>query len=250
MTWFDSNYSKRMPIAIDNNAGSATTIDGTVTIPKYWDEFWATVRDNGFDVRFTQSDGTTEVNYNRATWDYGARSGVFNIDAIQSLANQTIVIYMYWGNSSAGDGSSSPTISSAKTGEIEVGVPTVPILTLKLDKYGSTIASQQFQKTAEEQLDVWVDCTKMLTRRRVATQYSMRYEEIHAVNLTVETNGSTTASAFDETKTRAIDPGWVRVRVKGGSSGTSYTLIVTITTSLARVIQARAVMKVFDTDEA
>ena len=108
----------------------------------------------------------------------------------------------------------------------------------------------QSRSVAAEEIDVWVDCRRMLARRRDATEYSMRYEEIHSINANVEANGSNQSSMIDETKTRALSNGWARCRVKAGSSGTSYVVIVKITTSLARVIEARAIMKVQDTDES
>tara|TARA_R100000084_G_C4523406_1_gene87841 strand:- start:246 stop:482 length:237 start_codon:yes stop_codon:yes gene_type:complete len=78
----------------------------------------------------------------------------------------------------------------------------------------------------------------------------MRYEELHSINFDVEANGSSQSAMFEESKTRVIDPGWIRVRVKAGSTGTAYTIIPKITTSLGRVIEARAVMKVVNTNEA
>ena len=250
MTWYDKNWKYRAAIALDNTAGSGPPIDGEVTIPVHWDHFWNTIESNAHSVRFTQSDGTTICAYNRQTWTYADRSGVFQIDAVQALANETVGIYMYWGNASAGDGDGSPTISSAKTGEIEVGAPTSPIVTLQLDPYGSSNPKPRFQKTVSEVLDVWIDCRPALARRGFSNAGSSRYEEIHCVNMLVETNGSAQASMIEETKTRIMDPGWVKVRVKAGSTGTSYTVIPRITTSLGRVIEARAIMKVVNTNEA
>ena len=250
MSWYDNAWKYREASAVDNSAGSGTTIDVQVTIPVHWNKFWSTIESDGHSVRFTQSDGTTIAAYNRQTWTYADKSGVFQIDAIVALANQTTVIYMYWGNATVGDGDSSPTISSAKTGEIEVGRPVAPIVAAGLDKYGASNPVARFQKTTAEVLDVWVDCRAMLAPRLVANAGSMRYEELHSVNFDVETNGSSQSAMFEESKTRVIDPGWIRVRVKAGSTGTAYTIIPKITTSLGRVIEARAVMKVVNTNEA
>ena len=200
--------------------------------------------------RFAQSDGTTIVAYNRSAWDYANRSATFQLDAVQTLANATCAVYMYWGYSSASDGDSSPTIASAKTGEVEVGCPTVPMLQAQLDPFGNSNPVQRFQKTVAEVLDVWIDCRSFLAKRCVPNAGSKRYEELHAVSYSVETNGSAQASMIDQAYTRVLDPGWVRVRVKAGSTGTSYTIIPKITTSLGRVVEARAIMKVTNTNEA
>lgn len=249
MSWYSPLWQYRTPIAIDNSAGGATTIDGAVTLPVQWSRFWDTIESDGHSVRFTQSDGMSLCAYNRATWTYADKAAVFNIDAITAIANQTTQIFMYWGYASVGDGSTSPTISSAKTGEVEVGCPSVPIITARLDPFGATTAGQRFQKTVNEVLDVWVDCRQMLEPRCAASSGSLRYEEIHSVDMNVTTGGSSQGSMFDETFTRFIDPGWVRVRVKAGSTQTAYTIIPKITTSLGRVLEARAVMKVENTDE-
>ena len=249
MSYYDKNYKYRVPVAIDND-GSNTTIDAVFDIPVHWDQFWNTIESNGHSIRFTQRDGTTIAAYNRATWDYANRSGAFQVDSVVATANATTVIFMYWGNSSASDGDSSPTISGPKTGYIEVGSPTPPLLTLALDPYGATNPRPRFQKTVSEVLDVWIDCRQILARRTFTNAGSVRYEEIHAVNMDVQANGGSQSSMFEEAKTRIIDPGWVRVRVKAGSTGTPYIIIPTITTSLGRVIEARAVMKVVNTTEA
>lgn len=249
MTWYDKNWKYRAPVAVHNN-GAGTTIDAQVTVPPHWDHFWNTIESNGHSIRFAQSDGTTLAAYNRSSWTYASRTGVFDIDSISAIGNEVVAVYMYWGNAGASDGSTSPSISGAKDAEIEVGAPTTPVITLALDPYGNSNPRPRIQKTVSEVLDIWIDCRPMLSRRISTNAGSTRYEEIFSINMDVEANGASQASMFDESKTRVIDPGWARVRVKAGANNTSYTLIPRITTSLGRVIEARAIMKVVNTNEA
>ena len=233
MSWYSSTWGYRLPVTIDNTSG-ATSFDATVTVPFDSEIFWSNVESDGHDVRFTKSDGVTLLAYNRATWNYANRSGVFDVDSVTCASNDaTAVMFVYFGNSAATDGSTSPSISSAKTGTIEVACAS-----------GQTVLLAPFRPGAT------IDCRRALQPRCEAYQNSRRYEEIDYIGVQVTSGGSDDAGRYDETKTRLIDPGFAKVRIKSGSSGTDYTLVVTVGTSTTRVLQARAIVDVQDIDES
>jgi len=250
MSWFDSDWKHRIPVTVNNTSG-ATTFDASITVPVDCSLFWNAVASTGNDVRFTKSDGVTPLAYNRRVWTYANNSGEFDIDAATCASNDaTAVVFMYFGNASAGDGSTSPTISSAKTGSIELACHSGQTVLLVPFRPGETIAQQVVTKSSTEEIDVWIDCRRALLTRCEAFESSARLEEIDYAAVQVLSGGSDDAARYDESKTRLIDPGFLKVRIKAGSSGTDYTLSVTIGTSLTRVLQARAIVDVQDIDES
>ena len=53
MTWYDSAWKQRQPIAIDASATGDSAVnprDVEVTIPSDWDLFWDNIRSDFFDV--------------------------------------------------------------------------------------------------------------------------------------------------------------------------------------------------------
>ena len=250
MSWYSSNWVYRLPVSINNTSG-ATTFDATITVPVDSELFWSKVESDGHDVRFTKSDGVTLLAYNRATWNYSDRAAVFNVDSVTCTSNDaTANMFMYFGYSSASDGSTSPSIASAKTGTIELACPSGQTVKLLPFRPGETIAQQKITKGATEEIDVWIDCRRALQVRCEAYEQSRRYEEIDYVGVQVTSGGSDDAARYDESKTTISDPGWIKCRIKAGSSGTDYTLVVTIGTSTTRILQARAIVDVQDIDES
>jgi hypothetical protein len=250
VSWYDSNWALRLPVSLNNLSG-ASTIDGTIQIGADVPLFWDSVRGDGFDVRFTGADGNSALAYNRAAWNYSAKTAQFDIDAISAgNADATCVIWMYFGNASTTDGSTSPSIASAKTGSLELSANSTPVVILAPFRPGETICQQRVTKAVAEEIDVWIDCRRALQARSTASQGSLRYEEIGYVQVAVESGGTDDAGRYDEALTTVSDPGWVKVRVKGGASGSDYTLVVTIGTSQTRVLEARAIVDVQDIDES
>lgn len=250
MSWYDSNWTLRLPVSV-NNLGGSGTIDVSLTVNPDVALFWDNVRADGYDVRFTDRTGNSVLAYNRTAWNYSTRSAVFNVDAVSvGNADSICAIYMYFGRASITDGSTSPTISGAKAAAIGLSAPGSPKVLLAPFRPGETIAQQKLTKAAAEEIDVWIDCRSALQKRAQASAGSIRYEEIDYATVQVLSGGTDDAGRYDETKTRISDPGWVMVRVKGGSSGSDYTLVVTIGTSQTRILEARAIVDVQDIDES
>ena len=250
MSWYNSNWALRLPVSI-NNLGGSGTIDATLTVAQDVAVFWDNVKSDGFDVRFADRSGNALLAYNRAAFNYSAKTATFDIDSITvGNSDSTAAIYMYFGNAGATDGSTSPTITSAKTASLELAAPGSPRVNLAPFRPGETIAQQRLTKAALEEIDVWIDCRTALQRRSKASEGSTRYEEIDYITVAVLSSGVDDAGRHDETKTTISDPGWVKVRVKGGSSGSDYTLVVTVGTSQSRVLEARAIVDVQDIDES
>ena len=69
-------FAARFPIAVDASAlGASTDKDVTVTIPKTLELFWALIQSSGDDIRITDADGITLVDYDWASFTYASRTG-------------------------------------------------------------------------------------------------------------------------------------------------------------------------------
>ena len=100
MTWYDSNYKQRQPVAIDalSGDGSQQNKDITLTIPKAWDVFWDNIRSDFFDIVPVDVDGNL-LSFERAAGaSLPTRTLVINIDS-HSVKTQAInFIYLYYQN--------------------------------------------------------------------------------------------------------------------------------------------------------
>ncbi len=66
---------------------------------------------NGYDVRFTNSDGTSDLSFQRVSYNQSGDAAEFWV-LVPSVAAGTTVLQMYWGNSGAGDVSSGSAVFS------------------------------------------------------------------------------------------------------------------------------------------
>ncbi|MCR4316855.1 MAG: DUF2341 domain-containing protein [Planctomycetes bacterium] len=104
-TWYDTAWPYRQPVTIDATANSADLTDYQVTIDVDSSnaDFWANVETTGFDVRFTDEDGTTVLTYFRDSWNYAGQTAKFFVKVPSIPVATTKDILMYYGNASAGD---------------------------------------------------------------------------------------------------------------------------------------------------
>ena len=104
MTWYDSNWSYRIPVTIDSTKVSADLTD----FPVYVDlsdlsaDFFSNVKTDGSDIRVTKDDGTTEVPREVVAIDTGSSTGELHFKADGTLSSSTDTdFYIYYGNASA-----------------------------------------------------------------------------------------------------------------------------------------------------
>ncbi len=93
-SWYNESWMKRKPINISNSGSSLTDYQVNLTVA--YDSDMQTDFD---DLRFTTSDGITELNYWLESKTDSAMASIWI--KIPSLANGSNTIYMYYGNSSA-----------------------------------------------------------------------------------------------------------------------------------------------------
>jgi len=106
--WWNSQWSYKMPITVDNtgNADTLTDYQLYVEIASTSADFWSHVKADGSDIRFTNSTETTQLDYWIASWDRTASTAAIWIQVNSIPAASSSNIYLYYGNSAAATSSS------------------------------------------------------------------------------------------------------------------------------------------------
>jgi len=104
MIWF-SGFDYRTNITIDNTANSNDLQDYQVLVTLESGTFnYTNTETDGSDVWFTDSDGTTEIDYWVESWNYGGTSNIW-VEVPNIPASSTKDIYIYYGNSTVSSNS-------------------------------------------------------------------------------------------------------------------------------------------------
>lgn len=241
MSWYSSNYKHRTPISVDWSSWAAGATDVSVTVPSSFTLFWAVVQSSGYDVRFCSSDGETLLAYNRGTWDYPTKSGVFRVSTLTPSQACQGVIWMYWGYSSATDGSTAATANTPHTGRVYYLQPQPPVCRAFPERPGAQRPVQAVPADTGMSRYYWVDVEALLAKRPAASQGVNFGEEISEVTADV---GTTADGAVAPTPTAIsairIAPGakqrgaLIGVLVDGSkvSDATNYVLRISVKTAI------------------
>jgi len=257
-SWYSTSWSYRWPISLDLTSTAASTNDFTATIPTDFDLFWNNVLSSGNDVRVTDGDGITLLTYDLAAgFNTTTRSGTIELDNLASSnANVTKLVWLYWGNSGAADARTAFAPAAAKTGYICLDQPD-PSYTVQAlpERPGATIPAQAVHKVTTEQRDIYWSLDKLFARRSRNYNSSPRYECVKEAAFSVTLGKASQAGYFDAPQNRfCLDTNgqlYYRTRIKSGGDAETTTACPIFYTSLdSRVLVARALIKVNDSDEA
>ncbi len=249
MTWYDSNYKQRQPIAIDAlvGDGSVQTKDVTITIPKTWDIFWDNIRSDMFDVIPVDVDGNLLSFERVAGADVATRVLVMNIDAHDVKTQAINQIFLYFQNpDQSSDPSSSVTIASAINAYIDISQAGGFIVRQPLNRPPTQSPLQAITKSTTDVIDVFFSVAGLF--RSMSSPYADRadYEGISYVTVqSLDSSGVDSSARYEEGDTRIID-GFVKARAKAGSDGADYALVVTVATSTDQIIDIRCLVQVRD----
>lgn len=246
-SWYSSSYPYRVPIVVNGSATAAGTVDVTVTIPPTLARFWTTVLSSGYDVRFTAADGITELAYNRASWTYASKVGVFDVDGVTHTTSNTMsVVWMYWGYSSATDGSTSPPIASALTGYIStLAGPLSPLLSFAPAQVGETTPRVRMQLRTTEERRLWFGPIP-LSERDFPYEGSMAYEgplSLTALQQAGYADFLTSDLRLVEVRGRL----YVHTETGAGIDGQNYRIGVRVATTEGAIVES--VLQIFFEDQ-
>lgn len=245
MTWYDSNYKRRMPIAIDGSAHTGSTAQVSFNVPSDWDDFWDNIRTDGKDIVVTDKLG------NKALFEkgyvYSTRSLSINVHGFSTPdENSTHLMWLYWDYSEETvDHEVTVTIVSALNGYIYLGAPYGRIVSgLDSTNFLTTVPTSIFSKDPDEEIDIWYPYSQLLSQRSLPYNEKVDYKAIRSSKVEVlDSSGVNQTSLFDSTDTRYIN-GWVRIRIKAGTTDTDYVVRLIIQTSDDEVYIQPALLQV------
>lgn len=250
-------FSYRVPLVIDNSAGSVVATDVAITIPTDYDDFWKQINSNaGEDIRVLGPDGVTLQSFKLTGYTFVSRTLTINVDNAVMLASSIpgAVLWLAWGNATVGAPTyASFTPSSPYTAYlIESRLTPDVMLDWRREPVGATKPSQRIQKTPSAQIIVAINYRKALGLRSAPYAGGYEDEEPQGFDYAVYNSSAAAQSAMvDKTQIRA-DNDNVYVLVKAGSDGSTYTLSVLMYTTSkntgnpARTLEMRAIVEVSD----
>lgn len=101
--WFDTKWTYRIPVTINNNSNvsSLTDYQVKISLTSANSDFWAHVDSLGKDVRVVDSDDVTGLSYWLKHFDYEAQTASIWVKVPAIAANSSKAIYLYFTNSEA-----------------------------------------------------------------------------------------------------------------------------------------------------
>jgi len=239
MSWYAETSQFRIPVAVDNNSG-ASTIDVTLTLPKDFGLFWANVATTGHDIKLTDSDGFTELTWQRQTWNHGTKTAVLEIDGWSPVdPDATVIAYLYFGEASPTDSAGSFTASGAKTGKVLAGLPPAGITIIQAVPLepGTSVPQARFSWPPGQDGYIVFDVTDHLAKQASIFNGSADFEEVAAVEIETRNGGVVYSGGNTPSKTRVSQYNGrtlVWMFLLGSVDGQTYIDEISITTSLGR----------------
>lgn len=103
--WYNPAWGVRVPITIDNsNSVALTNYQVKISLSNTFD--FAKTQSNGNDIRFTESDGVTLLNYWIQSYSPTTETGTIWVNVSTLAADSVTTIYMYYDNPNAAAASS------------------------------------------------------------------------------------------------------------------------------------------------
>lgn len=225
MSWYDANYTRRALVRVP----AGMDVNATITLPTNWDTFWTTVQSTGYDVRFCDKSGDTLLTYERATWTYANKAGVFEILNGNQETGLDSFIFLYWGYAAAADVSTA-VASPFTTAALDLMAPVSPVIDAVPDAPGASQPAVEIATTSDEvqRVTFRVDPRDLLLRREPSAG-SDRLEEWYAAKVYVyDADGTTTstslAAAVDFAFEDSTGAQYVIVSLDSGTAGSDYIL--------------------------
>jgi hypothetical protein len=225
MAWYDDAYARRVPIVVDDRAGSGSR-DVTAAVPSTLSELWDTIQADGDDIRVTLDDGVTPVTYQWSGFSYANRTGSVQVDNATAPQAAMNVLWLYFGNAAATSGAGSFTASSARTGHIVATVPGPSVPILQGLAAGQRPPSVWVGATGESRR-IWWDLTGILSPLRAPSEGQTSGQEVQAVIADAQDSGAGASSLWVAGSERVIVTpdgrtlaGYIAT---GGADGGRYT---------------------------
>jgi len=252
VSWYDSNWLRRWPIAVDKLTAGTAAIDLTIDVPSDLEPLWANCQSNGFDLVLCGADGTTLLTYHRKTWNYSGRAATLEVQSwTPPAADCMALLWLYFEHASdaAADQTASFTASGPRSGYIEASCPRGPRIKVSAEQPGAVRPRRQLSKTSNETILPWFDLGKTLFDRCTKYNGHIVDEEISYVQQQVLKAAADQAGEYDETEIRFHGRDLIRAYVTAGTDGEDRTVRLSVGTTEGRVLDPRFWLKIRDIDE-
>ena len=234
--WFDRNFSRRFPVAIDGSATVAGSVDATIALTGLAAEFWATVQADLDDVRVSAANGITALSYDLESLNYAAKTVTIELDAVEHHTTNTItVVWIYFGDADADNLEDGITTSSPLTGyTLFTGPGAEPVYDLG-SPVGATTPTQRRQKRSTESLFLWFRVGPFGELAYPYEESGLPPEGPRSLSVTpsVGLTASTSAIRLFQAANGEI---FARITVSGGTSPNDYDLVLTVVTTEGRTL--------------
>ncbi len=258
-SWFGSDWAYRVPVTIDNTGGSPGAEDVTITWPGAdFTKFWGKVDTDGDDIRVTDADGITELDFELRNYNSSTNTLLLLIDAYTYPAEGLCIVYVYWGTTGKANGSAAFTLTGTeKTGYVTLQHPRPErTIAARREAAGAEKPAQQVYKSPGETAWHWWDVTSVFVDRCDAFNLRRGLEGPDAIRFAVETAGSDESGLYDEDATRLIecaDGIFIRTQTKAGTDGNDHTMVLTVQTidkqGDGQTLEFRALIRITSPEE-
>ncbi len=120
-TWWDTNWSYRKTITFNNSAQNENLTNFPVLVKLTSSNFdFSKAQSSGTDIRFVDGDDSTPLSYEIEKWDRTNQQAWVWVKVPQiDASSSTDYVYMYYGNSTVGDGQNSAGVWSNGYGLVQ-----------------------------------------------------------------------------------------------------------------------------------
>jgi len=225
MTWYSSNWKRRIPIAINTSLVSSGSVIFATGIDPTFDDFWNNVRSDGFDAVIVDQNGNTPISFERVTWNFSSKQATFraNYGAVKA-ANVIHQVWLYWDNPDQSSDLATTGLTSTVNGYIYLGAPFKNVVNLASQSGLSTVPTTIIQKDPDEKIDIWFPISQLLAPRSLPSGEHLDFKLVDYYDFEVlDSSGVAQPSMISLGETRAIN-GWVKCRIIQGRVDTDYVV--------------------------
>jgi hypothetical protein len=108
--FFDTNWLYRVSLVVNNdgNPSTLTQYQARVVLDSAAVDFWNGIESDGRSIRFTDSDGSTLLDFFVDDFDYAGEAALMYVEIPSIPASSSTYLYLYYGNASSSSLSSGP----------------------------------------------------------------------------------------------------------------------------------------------
>ncbi len=253
MSTYSALLKHQTPFAVHVTSGSFGATEAgqkfRLTIPADWDHFWDNTRTDFFDVVLTAADGVSKLTFGRVVGaSHANRVLQLDVDGWTAPSGKAVcLLWLHYGDNTATvDPAPGAAPTSPPAASLTLALPGGWMAAHRVPRSGQ--ARDVFTKRSDEIRDLWVRFPELAQRRSksrgVLGLEWPSYLKVDVLDDAVPPVAQPSMTTFS--RFRFAGSQFVRVDLRLGSSGTRYTVTVTLTTTLGQRLVYPATLHVLD----